>query len=85
MSNTGRACQHYEATSGGKTLDAARSILMAFQERQRESASPNLPHHHHWIPTAASHSSMTDWLLPASVFSFTRKLLGWQGRLYHGQ
>ncbi|ORX59501.1 hypothetical protein DM01DRAFT_1332974, partial [Hesseltinella vesiculosa] len=61
-------------------LNAALSILMALQERQRESASlntpPHIPHHHHWLPTIARLSSMTDWLLPASVFSFTRKPLG---------
>ncbi|ORX42887.1 hypothetical protein DM01DRAFT_1340942 [Hesseltinella vesiculosa] len=57
------------------TLNAARSIPMTLQERQRESASLNMPPH-----TPPPHDSQApqhdQWAFVSSVFSFTRKALG---------
>ncbi|ORX59472.1 hypothetical protein DM01DRAFT_1332952, partial [Hesseltinella vesiculosa] len=60
-------------------LNAARSIPMTLQERQRESVSLNLPPPYTTSPSLAPHDSQTlqhdQWILSASVFSFTRKPL----------
>ncbi|ORX59508.1 hypothetical protein DM01DRAFT_1332985, partial [Hesseltinella vesiculosa] len=84
LSNAGRARQHCEAASGREAQCCTFYPHDTPRKAKRVCVAKYIT-----SPSLAPHDSQTlqhdQWILSASVFSFTRKPLGRQGRLYHGQ